>query len=295
MNDERVLFGTNDERFLFERDGDTFVPTPLCRGPWYPGTQHGSPMLGLLARAVEALPSAVPMQVSRLTVDLMRAAPLGPVETRAEVKRTGKSVEFVEASLLAEGVEYATARAMRFRITEMSVPHTIDGERVQPPPLPDDDGGMGWPRSPNREPAMHDCFSIRPVRGFETPTCWFRLDVPLVRGEALSPLVRVAIASDFTYSLPIMRALRHEGLSLFDRPYIAINPDTTINLHRPPRGEWLCIDTRANVDEVGAGTAGARLYDDLGPVGFVTQSLLVRGPEAAPESWKELRREELDG
>jgi hypothetical protein len=278
------------ERFLFERDGERFVPSALCRGPWYPGTQHGSPMLGLLARAVEALPSAVPMQVSRLTVDLMRAAPLGPVEARAEVRRAGKSVEFVDAILLADGVEYARANAMRFRIGDVAVPASIDGETAQPPPIPDDDDGMGWPKRPGQPEAMHDCFSIRPVQGFETPTCWFRLDVPLVRGEDPSPLVRVAITSDFTYSLPIMRALRRDGELLTQRPYVAINPDTTINLHRAPRGDWLCIDTRANVDAVGAGSAGARLYDPDGPVGFATQSLLVRGPEAAPDSWKDFRK-----
>jgi len=281
-----------DDRALFDRDGERFVPTELCRGPWYPDTQHGSPMLGLLARAVEELPCERPMQVARLTVDLMRAAPLAPVETTATVRRTGKSVEFCEASLRAGGEEFARATAMRFRTTHVKVPESIDGTSVAPPPLPDDDGGMGWPSRPGGQEAMHDCFRIRPVRGFETPTAWFRLDVPLLRGEAASPLVRVAITSDFVYSLPIMRRLRTEGgQSLLRQPFVSINADTTINLHRQPRGEWLCIDTHSYVDTIGAGTAGARLYDVEGVAGFITQSLLVRGPEAAPDSWKKFRGE----
>jgi hypothetical protein len=286
------------DRALFDLDagsggaGERFVPTELCRGPWYPDTQHGSPMLGLLARAVEALPSERPMQVARLTVDLMRAAPLAPVQVAAAVRRAGKSVEFCEASLLAGGEEFARATAMRFRTAEVDVPDDLDGSPPAPPPLPDDDGGMGWPRRPDGVEAMHDCFSVRPVPGFETPTAWFRLDVPLVRGEAPSPLVRVAITSDFAYSLPLMRRLRRDGgESLMRRPFVSINADTTINLHRPPRGEWLCVDTRSHVDPIGAGTAGARLYDGDGVVGLVSQSLLVRGPESAPQSWKDYRGE----
>jgi acyl-CoA thioesterase len=105
-------------------------------------------------------------------------------------------------------------------------------------------------------------------------------------------LVRVAITSDFAYSLPIMRRLRTDGGQfLMRQPFVSINADTTINLHRPPRGEWLCIDTHSHVDPIGAGTAGARLYDMQGVVGFVTQSLLVRGPESAPDSWKDYRGE----
>lgn len=280
------------DRALLHRDGDVFVPTDLCRGPWYPDTQHGSPMLGLLARAVEALPSERPMQVARLTVDLMRAAPMSAVETRASVRRAGRSVEFCEASLTAGGEEFARATAMRFRTAEVDVPPDLDGSPSGAPPLPEDDGGMAWPKRPGGEEAMHDCFEIRPVRGFETPTAWFRLKVPLVAGEEPSPLVRVAITSDFAYSLPIMRRLRTEGgRFLARRPFVSINADTTMNLHRPPRGEWLCIDTHCQVDPIGAGTAGARLYDAEGAVGFVTQSLLVRGPEAAPASWKRYKGE----
>lgn len=274
------------DRALFERDGDLLVPGPLCRGPWYPDTQHGGPMLGLLARAVEALPAERPVQVVRLTADLMRAAPLAPVSTHARIHRAGRHVEYVEASLRADGTEYARATAMRIRLGEVSVPGSVDGEAPAAPPLPGDDGGLGWSSGPGRGEALHQAFEIRPVPGFETPTVWFRLGVPLVRGEATSPLARVALTADFTYAVAVMRRIRRERDFLLRQPFVAINPDTTVNLHRPLRGEWLCLDTRTSVDPLGAATAGARLYDRDGPVGFASQSLLVRGPEAAPASWR---------
>jgi len=272
-----------EERYLFHREGERFVPSSLARGPWYPDTQHGSPVLGLLARAVESLPAEQPVQVARFTADLMRAAPLAPVEVRAQVRRAGKYVEQVDASLLAGSEEYARATALRIRLGEVAVPEAFDGASAAPP-LPRDDGGMGW--STRDGDALHEAFEIRPVPGFETPTVWFRLGVPLVRGEALTPLVRVAVTSDFTYAVSVIRHMRRDRRFLLRTPVVAINPDTTLNLHRPMEGEWLCVDTRAHVDGLGAATASARLFDARGPIGFSSQSLLVRGPEAAPASWR---------
>jgi hypothetical protein len=51
-------------------------------------------------------------------------------------------------------------------------------------------------------------------------------------------------------------------------------------------GEWLCLDARATYDAHGAGTAFARLYDARGAIGLSSQSLLVRGLESRPESWR---------
>ena len=278
------------ERFLFERDGESLVPTPLARGPWFPDTQHGSPVLGLLARAVESVPSARPVHVARLTADLMRAAPLAPVELRAQVRRSGKYVDFVEAVLTADGEECARATAMRIRVGSVDVPDSVEGRPDPPPPLPDDDCGLGWSAGAGEGDALHTAFEIRPAPGFETPTVWLRLGVPLVRGEALSPLVRAAATCDFVYAVAVMRRIRRERDFLLRQPFVAINPDTTLNLHRPPEGDWLCLDTRTNVDPIGSATASARLYDARGPVGFASQSLLVRGPEAAPASWRQYSR-----
>jgi hypothetical protein len=274
---------------IFHADGDAFVPTGLARGPWYPDTQHGSPMLGLLARAVERVPSERAVQVTRLTVDLLRAAPLAPVTTRARVLRRGSSVEWLEAELLAGDEPCARASALRFRVAEVGVPREPEWSGGSPPPLPERAGSFGWERPPGDGddlPALHHALELRPVPGFEAPTAWLRLKVPLVAGEPDSPLVRTAFVSDFTYSVPFIRAMTRSRDALALRPFVAINPDTTLNLHRMPEGEWICLDARATYDAVGAGTATARLFDARGAIGQSSQSLLVRGLEARPESWK---------
>ncbi len=96
--------------------GTCSFPPSLARGPWYPGTQHGSAMLGLLAHAIEEAPAANPSQVTRLTVDLLRAAPMTPTRAPARVVKRGKSMDVIEATLEADGQVFAKASAMRFRV-----------------------------------------------------------------------------------------------------------------------------------------------------------------------------------
>jgi hypothetical protein len=275
---------------VFEPAGQDFIPTELARGPWYPNTLHGSPMLALLAREIERVPAARPAQVTRLTIDLMRAAPMSPVRTEARVVRAGSTVEVLEAELVGGGEVCARASAMRFRVADVPVPEDRTGAD-RPPALPETAMRFPWSdsRGATENPLQH-VLEMRPVPGFESPTAWLRLRLPLVAGEENSPLVRVAWVSDMTYSVPMMRMATKDLRSMADRPFVAINPDTTLNLHRPAEGEWICLDSRATYDSHGAGTASARVFDQRGPIGHASQSLLVRGIEARPESWKRFER-----
>ena len=175
---------------VFEPDGDGFLPTELAKGPWYPGTQHGSPMLALVARAVDRVPSERPVQVTRLTVDLMRAAPMSRVWTRARVVRAGSSTEVIEAELGAGDEVYVRASALRFRTAQIPVPFPDEAA----PALPEQSMRFPWGESRPDEPEnpLQHVLEMRPVPGFESPTAWLRLRVPLVAGEENAPLVRVA-------------------------------------------------------------------------------------------------------
>ena len=80
---------------------------------------------------------------------------------------------------------------------------------------------------------------------FERPgpaTVWFRLRCPVVLGEQPTPWQRTAAVADFgngvSAELPF-------GSSLF------INPDLTVSLHRPPTGEWVCLDARTRFGDPG--------------------------------------------
>ena len=110
----------------------------------------------------------------------------------------------------------------------------------------------------------------RVVRGrFEDAgpaTDWLRLAVDMVDGRPATPLERVVAAADFG-----------NGISKWFEmdEVLFLNPDLTINLHRLPVGEWVCLDAVTRVGPEGIGLAESLLFDEEGPIGRATQSLLM--------------------
>src|SRR5438046_3466790 len=95
---------------LFVPEGERFLPTELCRGPWSPDAQHGGPPAALMARAAERFEGGEEMAVARLTVELLSPVPLVPLTVAARWARPGRKVQIVEASLRAGGGGVARAR-----------------------------------------------------------------------------------------------------------------------------------------------------------------------------------------
>ena len=52
--------------------------------------------------------------------------------------------------------------------------------------------------------------------------------------------------------------------------------DLTVNLERPPHGEWMVMAAQTRIGDSGAGLCTAVLSDRLGRVGVSAQSLLVQ-------------------
>jgi Acyl-CoA thioesterase C-terminal domain/Acyl-CoA thioesterase N-terminal domain len=256
---------------LYRRDGDLFVPTEHTRGPWDPEAQHGGPPAALLARTVENTPAAGAMQLVRLGVRLLRPVPLLPVRARADVVREGRRVQRVEAWLEDEGgAELCRASGLRIRRLENPVELAAGDGTLPPPPGPD-------PVPPSGERPQPPSFAttgveLRFVRGsIRRPgpaTVWVRLCHPVVQGEPPSPAMRAAAAADFGNGVS---SLLDWETSLF------INPELSVYLHRPPRGEWICLEARTELSADGVGVAHSLLSDRHGSVGHALQALLV-GP-----------------
>lgn len=272
---------------LFQLDGDLLVPGVLSKGPWYEGTLHGSAMLAAIARGAEQHPTDVPRQVVRLTVDMMRAAPMSPLRVVTSTVRAGKSLEVVDIAMYANGDLCVRGTALRARINELVVDDAEPPAHCPPPPPA---GVTGEPlfRHPGAErPAFHHGIDVH--LDLAESTVWFRLMVPIVEGETNSSFVTVATLADWTYAAPrLIGAATGDDRPPTEQTVFAINADTTVNLHRPMTGEWLGLRTTSHVGALGAGSSGAAMFDELGPVGFSTQSVLVRGPGRAPLSMKEL-------
>jgi len=260
---------------LFEPvDEGLWLPTDFARGPWTPEALHGGPPSALLTRAVEALPSDGPMQVARVTVELLRPVPVAPLRVEASVLRPGRKIQLGGASLFAGDVEVARATALRIRSAEVDGPElsASSSEADGPPPFT----GLARPRYEGEYTAFHsDGVEMRFASGFTyepgPATVWIRLCQPVVPGEEPSPAQRAAAVADFGNGV--------SSIVPFDR-YLFINPDLTIHLILPPVGEWICLDARTMLSPSdGMGMAESALYDERGRIGRSVQSLLldVRG------------------
>jgi len=266
---------------LFQPEGEHIVPTEFSRGPWSPDALHGGPVAALLARAVEEVPTDEPMHVTRLTVELLRPVPLAALSVSASVSRPGRKVQLVEARISSGDRDVAWGRALRVRLqpTGPDAPDFPGSDAVGAGPVPGVD--------PGAPPAHHRGYGSRsPIGAYRAfhnagaqlvyvagefdgrgpATVWVRLAVPVVPGEEPTPLQRVVAASDFGNGVSSELDFAH---------YVFINPDLTVYIHRPPIGEWVCLDSSTKIGIPGAGLAQSALWDIHGPIGRSLQSLLV--------------------
>jgi len=252
-------------------DPERFLATPHTEGPWDAGLQHAGPPCALIARAVERLPSTMrgTAMVARLTVEILGAVPVAEVVVRASVARPGRSVELVEADLLAADRVVLRARAWRIRDAAVDLPAGAAAAPDRPPARP----GEATPfEDPLWRAGYLRAIEWRFVEGhFERPgpaTVWARQRVPLVAGEEPTGLQRLVVLADSGNGLS-------RTLDMTD--WWFINTELTVHLHRNPAGEWMCVQARTTLSDRGVGLAETVLSDDTGPVGRGAQALMV-GP-----------------
>lgn len=267
----------------------TFESTVLTSGPWDPGAQHAGPPCALIARALEddLDPDRAGWIIGRVTYEILGSIPVGPLRVEVEVVRPGRSVELLEATLSAAGGDgraLIRARAWRLRAKPLELPGEVgsldpgsplsssgrpSGAVGRPPPPGEcgdspvyfpTEGRIGW----------NTGLEMRRVCGdFDSPgpgVAWMRMRRPLVEGEDTSPLVRVLMVADAGNGL---------ASPLDYRTHTYVNVDLTVAIHRPPEGEWICLDSVVVAEPTGTGISDSVLFDERGPVGRAGQTLLI--------------------
>jgi hypothetical protein len=260
---------------FFLPDGDRFVATELTRGPWDAGAQHAGPPAALLGRAIERFGTRTDVQVVRIIFEILRQVPIAPLEISTTLLRGGRSIEVVGASLSNDGTEVMRATAVRIRTVEGPVDGRLASTRAadarQPSTPPGPEHGEPLRFFPTAHKIGYNtAMEWRFVEGaFLEPgpaTVWMRMRHPLVPDEEPSPLQRVLIAADSGNGVS----------SLLDwRRWLFINPDLTVYLHRPPVGEWICLQARTTLEPAGLGLAESIIFDRTGPVARGLQSLFI--------------------
>ncbi len=254
---------------FYEADGDGYRATELTRGPWDPGAQHAGPPAALLGRELERLPDAEEFQIARVTCEILRSVPIGPVQVSARMVRPGRRVQLLEAELRdAAGEPLMRASAWRIRTAAVAIPPEAAAP-AEPPPGPEQGGEVEFFPT-GEELGYHSAMEVRFIRGgFVEPgpaLVWLRMRQPLVAGEEPSPLQRVLVTADVGNGV---------SASLDYRRYLFINVDLTVHLERMPVGEWVCVDAVTLPQPNGVGTAESVLADERGRIGRALQTLLI--------------------
>lgn len=260
-----------------ERDGvvsERFLATEHVGSPWGP-MQHGGPVAALLTRAMDRLRPRPDSRISRVSVDLLGPVPLGEVRVSAHVLRPGRRIELTRSVLEArEGHggwrEYAHGAAWRLatRPTD-DVIHRADTPQALPSPaaanlhdhvLPDSwriggfVGSVEWRvgRLGTRE-------------GVST-IAWVNLTRDLVEGEPTSDLERLIALADTANGI---------GARLDPSRFAFLNTEMTVHLHRAPGGQWYGLEAETSVGLDGIGMSAGVIHSEDGPIGRVTQNVLV--------------------
>ena len=255
---------------FFGTEGDALVPAEFATSPWG-RVLHGRLIGGLTARAAEQARAADPeLACCRLTVDLFRSVPLAPVRVAARPVRQGRRIAVLEVTVEQDGEPVGQGRAVLLRRSEQP-----DGT-FRPVPAWDAPAPpqLGSPESPanGRWSAPWESWRVGGADGGLTKGLWMREIHPLVTGEQLTPLVRLAMAADL--ASPVSHFSTH-GLSF-------INADYTVYLGREPQGEYIGIQPSGHISERGVAAGHCVVHDVRGPVGFVANAAVANPTMGGP-------------
>ncbi|PPK71019.1 thioesterase family protein [Actinokineospora auranticolor] len=250
--------------------GDRYWSTTHTAGPWTARSQHLGPPSALLARALEALPSAVPTLITRVTVEILGPVPVADVEVTAAIERPGRSVELLRAELRAN--DRVAARAAAWRVATADTSAVATGDDV--PPLAPPESGTPISRPEGWGPGYLDALEWRSLKGSlgepGPATIWARQLVPLVPGETPTGLQRLLTVADSGSGA---------SGSLDPREWWFINTELTVHLTRHPVGEWIGLDAHSILGPSGTGLALSTLHDEQGAAARGAQALMVRKRE----------------
>ncbi|WP_349270140.1 thioesterase family protein [Mycolicibacterium parafortuitum] len=251
----------------FERlDEARFAATERTQGAWNCAEQHIAPSIGLLAHVVEQhrdrrRDDRLPL--ARLSYDILGTVPIGVVEVDVQVRRPGRSIELVEATMRHAGRPVLVLRAwlmQRFDTEPLAGSSfaTIPGPRDTP----------AWDMPGLWRGGFIASLDVRRTEiGPGRATAWARTDVGLIADETVSPATATIMLFDIGNGLAV-RA---------DPERVAFpNIDLTAHLFREPRGGWLGFDTTVSFGSDGLGLTHSVIHDETGPVGTSSQMLTVR-------------------
>ena len=246
-----------------DADGGRYAAGPATAGPWAPELQHGGPPGALVVRAAERLAARdrPGLVAHRLAAEFVGPVPVGELTVSARTVRAARTAVLVEATVAAGGRTCLQGRVWLVRTADTSAVAAAAPER---PAEPAGTPGIGaeFPYGRSIEWLSVAGSMTRPGPG----TVWARPRLPLVAGEQLSGLQRVALVGDSASGI---------SAELDWGRWSFVNVDLDVHLSRPVAGPWLLLEAATTLGTDGAALARATVSDRRGVVGCTAQTLVL--------------------
>ena len=179
-----------------ERRGDAIVPTGHCGGVWDPNLAAGGPVAALMAHEARTMLGAGELLLARLTLDMMRPAPIAPLRLATRIVLDRRRLKLVDVSLTADGVELMRASAQF--LAPSDVDHGLAVRDLQRLPGPE----QCTPADPAPYGSYGATVEFRRARDIDTPesgvlpASWTRHSLPLFPDEPLTPALAAVVTAD---------------------------------------------------------------------------------------------------
>jgi Thioesterase-like superfamily len=252
---------------IFEADGSPgyWKPSPLAAGP-FAGLQGGA-VAGLLTGEIEAL---APLRGWGTAVSgaawFLRPVPMARLRSQVIAVRDGGRVAVVDNTLWVDGEPdpCATVRITLIRDRAIEVPGFVPKGvcAIDPSAYP-----VRHRAAAHGRPWFLDAMETR----LGDDVAWYRLKERVVEGAG--PLSRTLGPADWAHGIfrPVQDVVADP------------NPNLTVHLVRPPRGDWIGVRSRTHWEPArGIGLGTGALLDVEGEIGAVSMAVALT-PFARPD------------
>ncbi|UNU74039.1 thioesterase family protein [Moraxella nasovis] len=242
-----------------------------AQGAWNPHEQHMAPATGVLCAELETFMSRDDMRIARISLDILGLIHFGEFCIHTKLIRAGRTIELIEAVMIACDKVCIVARAWRLQISDTTAIAGLENQDiVAPDTLPDWDGLSHWGGGYIQSIRAKADLSNRQGRG----VVWINTDLPMIyhNNDALptSDFVRIMGMVDVANGI-VPRIHQPDGIR-----WIFPNIDLQIHLLRLPIGSWLGLETMQQIGNDGVGLTSSVLHDKQGVFGHSEQILTVR-------------------
>lgn len=246
--------------------GGHFRSTIHAQGAWNEHEQHMAPASGLMADSLERHEPRTDMRMARLSYEILGLIPGGGFHIETTTLRPGRTIELLQAELVANGRVAIRATAWRMITSDTSAVAAVEDTAI---PAPDEckpfDGAAIWPGGYIRSLEMRVAEGHRPGAGI----VWLRTQHPLTDKADSGDLARLMGLVDTANGIA---ARVPPGKDSYAFP----NLDLQIHMYRRPEGEWLGLDNAVSFGTDGIGLTSTVLHDLQGPFGRAEQILTLR-------------------